>query len=192
MAEQGPFKLRGVNHLALVCSDMERTIDFYENVLGLPVMMTVDLPNDMGKHFFFDIGNGDSLAFFWFKDCPAKVDGALPATLPAQGDFLTPAGTMNHIAFNVSPEDIHAYAKILRERGVEISKVTKHDNSKEGWSRTDTDKVFMKSMYFFDPDGILLEFACWTKDPKTLTDSDVNHRPGTLVGADVAAAGAHV
>ncbi|GAA1859136.1 VOC family protein [Pseudonocardia ailaonensis] len=190
MAEQGPFKLRGVNHLALVCADMDRTIDFYENVLGLPVMMTVDLPNDMGKHFFFDIGNGDTLAFFWFKDGPAAVPAAMPTTLPAQGEFLTPPGTMNHIAINVSPDDIHAYAKVLRERGIECSKVTKHDNSKEGWSRTDNDKVFLKSLYFFDPDGILLEFACWMRDPSTLTDSDVNFRPETLVGADIAAAGA--
>ena len=179
----GPFELKGINHLALVCSDMQKTIHFYEDVLGLPVMMIVDLPNNLGHHFFFDIGNGDTLAFFWFTDGRPVVEAAMPAALPARGDFLSPAGTMNHVAFNVSPEVIHDYAKKLRERGVECSKVTKHDNSEQGWSKTDTSNVFMKSLYFFDPDGILLEFSCWLKNPTTLTDSDVNYRPAALVGA---------
>ncbi len=58
------FELRGINHLALVCKDMARTVDFYTNVLGMPLTKTIDLPDGRGQHFFFDIGNGDSLAFF--------------------------------------------------------------------------------------------------------------------------------
>ena len=42
------FQFRGVNHLALVCSDMDRTVDFYSNVLGMPLTKTIDLP-DGGK-----------------------------------------------------------------------------------------------------------------------------------------------
>lgn len=181
------FELKGVNHLALVCADMQRTVDFYQGVLGLPLMMTVDLPNGMGHHFFFDIGNGDTLAFFAFTDSNEPLVEALPKALPGQGEFITPPGTMNHVAFNVSPDKIHQYARDLRERGVPVSKVTKHDNSEAGWARNDHDGVFLKSVYFFDPDGTLLEFAAWLKDPKTMTDSDVNYRPQTLVGADVGA-----
>ena len=62
------FELRGVNHLALVSKDMARTVTFYRDVLGMPLLKTLDLPGGMGQHFFFDIGNGDSIAFFWFKD----------------------------------------------------------------------------------------------------------------------------
>ena len=65
------FELGGLNHLALVCSDMERTVDFYTNVLGMPLIKTIELPNGMGQHFFFDIGNGDCIAFFWFPNAPA-------------------------------------------------------------------------------------------------------------------------
>lgn len=183
------FELRGVNHLALVCADMQRTIDFYEGVLGLPLMMTVDLPNGMGHHFFFDIGNGDTLAFFAFTDVRPTPPEALPVALPGQGDFLSPPGTMNHVAFNVAPDKIHEYARRLRERGVEVSKVTKHDNSEAGWAKVDHPGVFLKSVYFFDPDGVLLEFAAWLRDPSTLGDADVNHRPQTLVGADVGSVG---
>ena len=69
------FELRSINHLALVCKDMARTVDFYSNVLGMPLIKTIDLPNGMGQHFFFDMGNGGSLAFFWFPDAPEAVPG---------------------------------------------------------------------------------------------------------------------
>ena len=60
------FEIRGINHLALVCRDMEKTVEFYSEILGMPLIKTIELPNNMGQHFFFDIGKGDSLAFFWF------------------------------------------------------------------------------------------------------------------------------
>ena len=61
------FELRGINHLALVCRDMARTVDFYSGVLGMPLVKTIELPFGGGQHFFFDIGGGDCLAFFWLQ-----------------------------------------------------------------------------------------------------------------------------
>ena len=69
------FELRGINHLALVCRDMARTVDFYTNVLGMPLIKTIELPAGMGQHFFFDCGGGDCLAFFWFPEAPDGVPG---------------------------------------------------------------------------------------------------------------------
>ena len=79
-----PFEYRGINHLALVCRDMERTVDFYTNVLGMPLIKTIDLPFDMGQHFFFDCGGGDSLAFFWFPNAPEPVPGVSAPPWPAR------------------------------------------------------------------------------------------------------------
>ena len=62
------FELGGINHVALVCSDMQRTVDFYTGVLGMPLIKSLDLPGGMGQHFFFDAGNGDCVAFFWFTE----------------------------------------------------------------------------------------------------------------------------
>ena len=73
------FDIRGVNHLALVCKDMAKTVEFYRDVLGMPLIKTVELPAGMGQHFFFDIGGGDSLAFFWFADAPAAAPGIAAA-----------------------------------------------------------------------------------------------------------------
>src|SRR5476649_2096478 len=96
------FEIRGVNHLALTCKDMAKTVEFYRDVLGMPLTKTIDLPGGRGQHFFFDIGNGDSLAFFWFPDAPQSVPGiSNPAALPGQGSFQSAHASMNHIAFNV-------------------------------------------------------------------------------------------
>ena len=80
------FELGGINHVALVCSDMERTVDFYTNVLGMPLIKAIDLPDGMGQHFFFDAGNGDCVAFFWFTEALDGEPGStLPAALPGLG-----------------------------------------------------------------------------------------------------------
>ncbi|MEO9211566.1 MAG: VOC family protein, partial [Caulobacteraceae bacterium] len=55
------MRTNGINHLALVCRDMEETVDFYTRVLDMPLVKTVALP-DGGQHFFFDCGGGSMLA----------------------------------------------------------------------------------------------------------------------------------
>jgi catechol 2,3-dioxygenase-like lactoylglutathione lyase family enzyme len=171
MTDQERIEVEGVSHLALVCSDMARTVDFYTNVLGLRLIKTVELPVGMGQHFFFDIGNGDSLAFFWFPDAPPAAPGiAAPAGRPDNGDLTSAVGSMNHIALQVSPERIEQARELLIRRGVECSEVVNHDDSEWTVSETMHPGVFVRSVYFQDPDGILLEFAAWTR---ALTPADV-------------------
>ena len=167
------FDIQGVNHLALVCKDMAKTVEFYRDVLGMPLTKTIDLPGGMGQHFFFDIGNGDSLAFFWFPNAPAAAPGiSAPAQQPGGGDIRTAHGSMNHIAFNVPVERFDEYVAKLRDKGVRMGPVLNHDDSPSQVSAEVTDGVFVRSVYFWDPDGVMLEFACWTK---TFTDADVAH-----------------
>jgi catechol 2,3-dioxygenase-like lactoylglutathione lyase family enzyme len=178
------FELRGINHLALVCRDMERTVDFYTNVLGMPLIKTIELPFDMGQHFFFDVGNGDSLAFFWFPKAPEPAPGvASPRTLPAEGDLTSAIGSMNHVAFDVPPQKIDEYLLKLRAKGIEAADIMNHDDSELGVSKEVHDGTFVRSIYFFDPDGILLEFAAWTRE---LTEEDVRHRPATAARSTAA------
>ena len=175
MTDQERIELEGVSHLALVCSDMARTVDFYTNVLGLRLIKTVELPVGMGQHFFFDIGNGDSLAFFWFPDAPAAAPGiAAPAGRPDNGDLTSAVGSMNHLALQVSPERIEQARELLIQRGVECSEVVNHDDSEWTVSETMHPGVFVRSVYFQDPDGILLELAAWTR---ALDERDVRHAP---------------
>jgi catechol 2,3-dioxygenase-like lactoylglutathione lyase family enzyme len=174
------FEIRGVNHLALVCKDMAKTVAFYRDVLGMPLTKTIDLPGGMGQHFFFDIGNGDSLAFFWFPDAPHAQPGvSSPRQLPGVGSIVTAHGSMNHIAFDVPPDKFDGYCERLKAKGVRLSPVLNHDNSPSQVSETVTDDVFVRSVYFFDPDGVCLEFACWTT---VFTGKDVAHDPMTADG----------
>ncbi len=163
--ENKEFELQGINHLALTCRDMAKTVDFYTNVLGMPLTKTLDLPFGSGQHFFFDIGNGDALAFFWFPDAPERAVGvATPSALPGQGPITTAHGAMNHVAFNVPREKIEEYREKLASRGIDVTEIMNHDNSPTQVSETLTGDVYVRSIYFFDPDGILLEFACWERE----------------------------
>jgi catechol 2,3-dioxygenase-like lactoylglutathione lyase family enzyme len=174
-----PFELNGVNHLALVCRDMARTVDFYTNVLGMPLVKTIDLPAGMGQHFFFDCGGGDCLAFFWFPDAPEPAPGvSAPAARPDQGDLTSAIGSMNHVAFDVPADKIEQYRDRLLAAGVDCTEVANHDDSEYGISKEMHPGVFVRSIYFQDPDGILLEFASWTR---VLGPDDVSHEPARAV-----------
>ncbi|MBI2765792.1 MAG: VOC family protein [Chloroflexi bacterium] len=178
------FELRGINHLALVCSDMARTVDFYTNTLGMPLTKTIELPGNMGQHFFFDIGNGDSLAFFWFPGAPKAAPGiASAAHMPGEGEITTAHGSMNHVAFDVPEEKFDEYVAKLQAKGLHPSMVLNHDDSPRGIAPSkDTPGVFVRSVYFMDPDGILLEFATWTR---AMTPADVKHAAATASGERV-------
>ena len=175
-ARNKTFELRGVNHLALVCKDMARTVDFYSNVLGMPLTKTIELPGGAGQHFFFDIGNGDSLAFFWFPKAPAAAPGVASPRAPLGPEAVTAHGSMNHVAFDVPREKIEEYRERLIARGIEVTPIVNHDDTPAQVSRELNATTFVRSIYFFDPDGILLEFASWERE---LTDADVRHRPAT-------------
>jgi catechol 2,3-dioxygenase-like lactoylglutathione lyase family enzyme len=183
MAATGPstnteFELRGFNHLALVARDMAETVAWYEDVLGMKLVKTLELPGGRGQHFFLDMGNGrDGVAFFWFPDAPEGTPG-----VTHQEAGVTAIGTMNHLAFDVPPERFDDYRQKLKDKGVKVTPIINHCNSLDGGHKpeydpaTDGGDVFIRSMYFKDPNGITLEFACWTK---VLDETDVRHAPAT-------------
>jgi len=159
------FEYGGINHLALVCEDMDVTVRFYTEVLDMKLTKTISLPGNRGKHFFFAAGN-DAVAFFWFPDGPSKVDEKQLRKITA-----TP-GTMNHVAFDVSPDDIDRYREMLVEKGIEVTEVVNHDDSPTQASPELNESTFVRSLYFKDPDGIQLEFAAWARP---LTEMDVQY-----------------
>jgi catechol 2,3-dioxygenase-like lactoylglutathione lyase family enzyme len=166
------FELRGVNHLALVCSDRERTIDFYSNVLGMPLIGDIVLPDGRGHHFFFDIGKGDLLAFFEFSDAPKAAPGvASPRKNIGESadpkDLITAHASMNHVAFDVPAEKIDEYRERLTAKGIPNTLIN-HDRSPSQRSETVNESTIIRSIYFMDPDGIVLEFAAWLRPREEL------------------------
>ena len=182
MGSNTEFEFKGINHLALVSSDMARTVDFYTNVLGMPLIKTLEIPGG-AQHFFFDCGNGDSLAFFWFPDAPAAAPGVAAAgDMPGEGSIVSAHGSMNHVAFDVPVEQFDAYVQKLKDKGVPVSRVVNHDDSETTVAKEMHDGVFVRSVYFRDPDGVLLEFACWTRQ---FGPEDVSHAPANAKGERV-------
>ena len=151
------IELSGINHLALSCADMDRTITFYRDVLGMPLVKTIDFPSGRGKHYFFDCGNGDCVAFFEFPGGPKGVDAK------AHGKMAATPGMMHHVAFNVTNEQIEVYRQRLVDQGVKVTEVVNHDDTPEGASRDVNESTFVRSIYFRDPDGMQLEFAAWSR-----------------------------
>lgn len=177
------MEFRGINHLALVCHDMDQTVKFYRDVLGMPLVKTVALP-DGGQHFFFNCGGGNCVAFFWW---PEPIDAAPGVAAPIRplnmANLKSAVGSMNHVAFHVDEAKLEEYCDKLVEAGVDtFVHVVNHDDSTQGFSPRMHPGVFVRSVYFMDPNGILLELAASTKD---FTEEDVRHQPRKAVRATV-------
>lgn len=173
------FDIQGVNHFALVCKDMKKTVDFYQGILGMPLIKTCDLPFGMGQHFFFDIGRGASLAFFWFPDAPEAIEGVTvtKSLMGQMGNVTTAVGSLNHVAFNVDSKHLVDYKARLEAAGIEVAGTIHHDDTDMGVSFDEKHKsTWVSSIYFKDPDGIQLEFAGWQR---AMTDGDVQHSAAT-------------
>ena len=170
------FELQGISHVALVCSDMARTVDFYEGVLGMPLVKTteVPVPGRSGQHFFFDVGNGDLLAFFMVPGMPGPAPGI--AGQDALDSIDSAIGSMHHLAFKVAPGLLHERRRRLREHGVEHVYLG-HDVDGSLVSDPEvamTEHTFAQSVYLKDPDGISLEFCAWGPAFHTV---GVDHEP---------------
>ncbi len=180
MAEQS-IEYQGLHHLALVSSDMERTVEFYTKVLGMKLKKGFDLDHGYGQHFFFDMGGGNELAFFWFRDAAERQPGISgPGALVGRppGNITSSHGSMNHVAFSIAADKIDGYRELLVSRGVDCTPVVNHDDVVTGTdSRTSdavTDKTWLRSFYFFDPDGIMLEFCATVGQGAPSVDLPVN------------------
>lgn len=181
-ADDREFEIDGICHLALVCSDMRRTVDFYTNVLGLKLVKTIELPLGGGQHFFFELGRDTYLAFFWFPDAPKASPGVGNAAgLPGLGEITSAHASMNHVAFSIPVDKFEEYEQRLRDKGVETGIILNHDDSEWGVAKDQHQPgVYIRSLYFRDPDGILLEFAAWTRE---LREDDVSLEPVDATGA---------
>jgi catechol 2,3-dioxygenase-like lactoylglutathione lyase family enzyme len=149
-------------------------------VLGLKLKKGFDLPG-YGQHFFFDMGNGSELAFFWFNDAePAQPGVAAVKNIVGsrQGNISSAHGSMNHVAFSVSADDIVSYREELIAKGVDCTPVVPHDDVVTGAEAADhpeaQQKPWLQSFYFLDPDGIMLEFCADLQPGLAHADLPVN------------------
>ena len=103
--------------------------------------------------------------------------------MPGRGNLASAHGSMNHLAFDVPLDKFEEYRQRLIDEGVDVSDVLDHDDSELTVAASFHPGVFVRSFYFFDPDGILLEFASWTREMGTEADVAIN--PVTVDGTKV-------
>ncbi len=153
-----PAQVQQLHHYAYRARDAEETRSFYEDVLGLPLYHIIqsDVVPSTGEfcpytHFFFRLQDGSFIAFFDLGDDTA-----------AEPSPNTPKW-VNHISFRVNTvADLEAMKARLAAAGVDVLGVTDHH--------------IFKSIYFFDPNGIRLEFTAQLADEfQMLQESKTAH-----------------
>jgi len=153
---------QGVHHITLNGADRQTSIDFWQDVLGMPLVFEQpNLDDHSTNHLYFDPGDGRLITIFTHEDRPVNNS-------PNPND----AGNLHHIAFIVSLATYTQTKKRMYKVGLK--------NSGE------VDRGFMHSLYFRDPLGQLLELACYKFDPPNgFTHADVLHRAHNIrVAAD--------
>jgi catechol 2,3-dioxygenase-like lactoylglutathione lyase family enzyme len=121
----------GLHHFALLSSDVERTILFYQELLEFPLAELFENRDYMGStHFFFDVGNGNYLAYFDFPGLDL-------------GPYREVLGGLHHVAISVTPEQWQRLVDKVRRSGVDVHVVNGD------------------SAYFSGPDGERLELLSY-------------------------------
>lgn len=147
MNPSGPLS-RGVHHLALNTDDMKMTLDFYTRVLAMPLVHALKVPPGIGtgpgnrgnppfenlRHYFLDAGGDSLLAFF-----------EIPKGKTPKAD-RNAIGTMQHVSFTVTTERFEQVLKKVKDAGLAI--LGPINVGVDTWS-----------IYFYDPNGIRLEFS---------------------------------
>lgn len=129
-SEREPTPGRGIHHAALICSDVEQTIQFYQGLLGFPLIELVENRDYEGSsHFFFDLGNRTLLGFFDFPGLGLKPG-------------VEAIGSVQHIAISAPRDRWEQVRARLDAAGVPYA---------------GPDRGIEESMYFKDPDGIQIE-----------------------------------
>lgn len=131
------LQVQGVHHLTFVGSNREAVIEFYQGFLGMRLVLdqpNLDVPGE--EHLYFDAGDGRLLTYFVR---PTRTNDATPNP---EG-----IGNLHHMALNVSRAVYTQVVERLKERGIE--------------NTGPIDRGFMDSIYFRDPNGQLLECACY-------------------------------
>jgi len=104
--ERPPSSARGVHHTALISSDVRRTVHFYQDLLGFPLTDMFENRDYRGStHFFFDIGNGNALAFFDLPGLDLR-------------EYAEVLGGLHHIAISMEPNEWAKARARLDEAGI--------------------------------------------------------------------------
>ena len=140
------INVKKLHHNAYRCNDSEKTRQFYEDFLGLPLVEAFEISSTMtgrktkALHTFYSLADGSSLAFFEVINKPLKYK--------RWHDFDL------HIALEVEENILMNYLQLAKDRNIETRGPSNHG--------------FIKSIYFRDPDGYVIELTTPIKNYKRI------------------------
>jgi catechol 2,3-dioxygenase-like lactoylglutathione lyase family enzyme len=174
-------RITGVNHLLMVCNDMDATANFYVNILWFKLKMTgrqsihsyADRPADVqsgvpvelpkvNRMYFFEALDGMMLAFAELpkNETTARHSFFQPNFWPGRWSPPSNPRKLDHLSFNVKTlDEVVWFQKRLRDHGIEVSRIEQRPRS-------------LKSIYFYDPNQIPLEIATWDLDSSEWAEYD--------------------
>ncbi|MCB9758872.1 MAG: VOC family protein [Alphaproteobacteria bacterium] len=145
--------IKGLHHNAYRCRDAEETRRFYEDFMGLPLACSLRREEtETGEktpliHIFFEMRDGSYLAFFELPEVPFDFKEQNPSDL--------------HIALEVDPATQKMYFEKANELGVGVFGPAQLE--------------YLKSIYFRDPNGYIIELTTKTKGYRDGMDPEKNH-----------------
>jgi catechol 2,3-dioxygenase-like lactoylglutathione lyase family enzyme len=162
-----------MNHIQIIVSDMDESIRFYQDLLGLRVISTIGtrLSGDLlltnapgagvvGRNYFLEMSSGEIISLVEVPSATRPNQSVfVPSFWPGEAIAPLAPSKIDHLAFNVeSKTDLLWFQRHLREHGVVVSEVV---------DRSDQEYLFVTSIYFYDPAGNPLEIATFDwADPK--------------------------
>ena len=133
------IKYTGLNHLAMATGDMDGTIRFWRDLLGMRLIAGLGEPGY--RHYFFEISDNDMIAFF-------EWPGVVPVQEKEHGRRVSGPVAFDHVSFGVETKGMLLGLKDrIDAAGFWVSEVVDHG--------------FIHSIYAFDPNGIPIEFSCY-------------------------------
>lgn len=135
------IKYTGINHLAMVTGDMDSTIRFWRDLLGMRMIAGLGGPGY--RHYFFEISGNDMIAFFEWPEAQSVEE-------KEHGRKVSGPIVFDHVSFGVETEEMLWELKdLIDAAGFWVSEVIDHG--------------FIHSIYAFDPNGIPIEFSWYVK-----------------------------
>src|SRR3954454_9648083 len=133
--EHRRLQIRGIHHITLICSDLERSVAFYQDTLGLRVVKrTVNADDPGARHFLFGAAAGTPGTVITCMEYPQMEEAGVGR------------GGTHHFALSVSSEaEVEGWRQYLQSRGIGCTEVL--------------DRTYFKSIYLRDPDGHIVEIA---------------------------------
>jgi catechol 2,3-dioxygenase-like lactoylglutathione lyase family enzyme len=175
MNKSASLTLSGVDHTARPTWKLRETVEFYRDTLGLPLVHTISArgwgpeshPDFL--HFFFDSGNGSTIAFFYYLGEPKPEER--PIMRPAPDDHIYDATHTAWLADNV--DQLLSWKEMLEAKGVEVSATTRHE--------------IIESIYFRDPNGYFIEITIKLRELQSLDADDAALTLKAAIHAEAAA-----